>query len=406
MGFEAGQDMACKAWTATLGPFRETAHSQVYGRGGGRSEQQADRPRSPWLGDFVHFDGDMLRLDGRAIEPFLRACGMKPRRWRPTRKIAQAFAAAAKCHVSPSGRSFWGVVDSQDEDLCSNFDFGAGAGQVLTAIGAASALVELDPSGKIVVANQGFWKDLGYDLAEIKGKHHDMFVEPGSALSSQTLRVLGQAPPRREQCRRIQAHWQGRQGNVASCFLHPGHRPVGKAGESRHDRDGRGSWWQKQRRWRTKPKSTRFPGVSPFFGFFPRWDDSPRPTRRCSNCQATGSRKFEVARTAFSSIRLTLRAKPTASSGANSVAAKGSTEEYKRVGKGGKEVGILSRLQSDRRPGRPGRQSRQFHELHHRARRVRRTDRRRLRPPRQRRSAAAHRDAVGARPGKIPLATG
>ena len=59
------------------------------------------------------------------------------------------------------------------------FDFGAGAGQVLTAIGSASALVELDPSGKIVAANERFCKDLGYDLAEIKGKHHDMFVEPG-----------------------------------------------------------------------------------------------------------------------------------------------------------------------------------------------------------------------------------
>ncbi len=65
------------------------------------------------------------------------------------------------------------------------FDFGAGAGQVLTAIGSASALVELDPSGKIVAANERFCKDLGYDLAEIKGKHHDMFVEPGSAESSE-----------------------------------------------------------------------------------------------------------------------------------------------------------------------------------------------------------------------------
>ncbi|MCK1298560.1 MULTISPECIES: PAS domain-containing methyl-accepting chemotaxis protein [unclassified Bradyrhizobium] len=51
------------------------------------------------------------------------------------------------------------------------------AGQI-AAIEKAQAVIEFDMDGTIVTANENFLGALGYSLAEIKGKHHSMFVEP------------------------------------------------------------------------------------------------------------------------------------------------------------------------------------------------------------------------------------
>jgi methyl-accepting chemotaxis protein len=46
------------------------------------------------------------------------------------------------------------------------------------AIGKSQAVIEFNLDGTIITANENFLKALGYTLAEIKGKHHSMFVEP------------------------------------------------------------------------------------------------------------------------------------------------------------------------------------------------------------------------------------
>ncbi|HEY4066558.1 MAG TPA: PAS domain-containing protein, partial [Burkholderiaceae bacterium] len=51
------------------------------------------------------------------------------------------------------------------------------AGQ-LQAIDKALAVIEFGLDGKILGANDNFLKTLGYSLAEIKGQHHSMFVDP------------------------------------------------------------------------------------------------------------------------------------------------------------------------------------------------------------------------------------
>lgn len=51
------------------------------------------------------------------------------------------------------------------------------AGQ-LEAIGKAQAVIEFTMDGKILTANENFCKAMGYSLAEIKGQHHSMFVDP------------------------------------------------------------------------------------------------------------------------------------------------------------------------------------------------------------------------------------
>ncbi|MBR0991218.1 PAS domain-containing methyl-accepting chemotaxis protein [Bradyrhizobium japonicum] len=51
------------------------------------------------------------------------------------------------------------------------------AGQI-AAIDKAQAVIEFNMDGTIITANANFLGALGYSLAEIKGKHHSMFVEP------------------------------------------------------------------------------------------------------------------------------------------------------------------------------------------------------------------------------------
>jgi methyl-accepting chemotaxis protein len=48
----------------------------------------------------------------------------------------------------------------------------------ISAIGRAQAVIEFNMDGTIVTANENFLKALGYSLGEIQGKHHSMFVEP------------------------------------------------------------------------------------------------------------------------------------------------------------------------------------------------------------------------------------
>ena len=56
---------------------------------------------------------------------------------------------------------------------------------VLEALGRSLAVIEFEPNGTILSANENFCKALGYSLAEIKGQHHSMFVEPDFARSAE-----------------------------------------------------------------------------------------------------------------------------------------------------------------------------------------------------------------------------
>lgn len=51
------------------------------------------------------------------------------------------------------------------------------AGQ-LDAIGKSQAVIEFNLDGSIISANQNFLNAMGYSLAEVKGHHHSMFVDP------------------------------------------------------------------------------------------------------------------------------------------------------------------------------------------------------------------------------------
>ncbi|HAU77121.1 MAG TPA: chemotaxis protein, partial [Agrobacterium sp.] len=66
----------------------------------------------------------------------------------------------------------------------SVLDRGANAFAVLAALSKSQAIIEFDLSGKILAANENFCRALGYELSEILGRHHSMFVEPAVMASA------------------------------------------------------------------------------------------------------------------------------------------------------------------------------------------------------------------------------
>ncbi|SNS42731.1 PAS domain S-box-containing protein, partial [Tistlia consotensis] len=55
---------------------------------------------------------------------------------------------------------------------------------MLSAIGKSQAVIEFGLDGKVITANENFLKTLGYELAEIKGRHHSIFVDPAERESA------------------------------------------------------------------------------------------------------------------------------------------------------------------------------------------------------------------------------
>jgi methyl-accepting chemotaxis protein len=77
--------------------------------------------------------------------------------------------------LDESGKPFGVVKFATDitAQRLKNADF---AGQI-DAIGKSQAVIEFSMDGTIITANDNFLNAVGYSLAEIKGKHHGMFVE-------------------------------------------------------------------------------------------------------------------------------------------------------------------------------------------------------------------------------------
>lgn len=64
------------------------------------------------------------------------------------------------------------------------FGFGSDAKAILAAMNRSQAIIEFDLTGKILTANANFCAALGYELREIVGQHHRMFVDPAEASSA------------------------------------------------------------------------------------------------------------------------------------------------------------------------------------------------------------------------------
>lgn len=72
------------------------------------------------------------------------------------------------------------AVNSEQQQL-------AEAQSQLAAVNRAFAVIEFEPNGKILYANENFLNTVGYSLNEIKGQHHRIFVESSYAQSPEYL---------------------------------------------------------------------------------------------------------------------------------------------------------------------------------------------------------------------------
>ena len=68
--------------------------------------------------------------------------------------------------------------------MFSSMGMGDDSKSVLAAIDKSLAIIEFDLTGKILAANANFCQAMGYEAAEIVGKHHSMFVDPDYARSA------------------------------------------------------------------------------------------------------------------------------------------------------------------------------------------------------------------------------
>jgi methyl-accepting chemotaxis protein len=68
--------------------------------------------------------------------------------------------------------------------MLANIFSGRDAAAILTALDKSQAIIEFKTDGTIITANANFLNAMGYTLDEIKGKHHSMFVEPAYRESS------------------------------------------------------------------------------------------------------------------------------------------------------------------------------------------------------------------------------
>ncbi len=69
------------------------------------------------------------------------------------------------------------------ENRCGHFFLVQQFRCILTALSKSAAMIEFDLDGNILNANENFCRALGYELTEIKGKHHRMFVDPAESAS-------------------------------------------------------------------------------------------------------------------------------------------------------------------------------------------------------------------------------
>jgi methyl-accepting chemotaxis protein len=95
---------------------------------------------------------------------------------RATIKIGKwTFDLVAQPLKHPDGTRAGTVVEWSDASVrLQNLDYSA----QVAAIGRSQAVIEFNLDGTIVTANDNFLNALGYSLPEIQGKHHSMFVPP------------------------------------------------------------------------------------------------------------------------------------------------------------------------------------------------------------------------------------
>ncbi|MDZ4088657.1 MAG: PAS domain S-box protein [Tabrizicola sp.] len=130
----------------------------------------------------------MFLIDTTADDPDYRAF------WESLR--AGGFHTGEYCRRSKSGGRVWlqatyNAILGADGKVAKVIKFATDISQTkraaletagrIAAIDRAQAVIEFDPTGRILTANQNFLAVVGYRLEEIVGQHHSLFMPPGEA---------------------------------------------------------------------------------------------------------------------------------------------------------------------------------------------------------------------------------
>ena len=101
-------------------------------------------------------------------------------------------------------------------------DFGGDAKRLLKAFSRSLAIIEFDPTGKIIAANENYCRLLGYEPADIKGKSHAALVGADYAQSAEYKEFwakIGRGEGFVSECKRVAK-------NGKEVWLHASYNPV------------------------------------------------------------------------------------------------------------------------------------------------------------------------------------
>ena len=89
---------------------------------------------------------------------------------------------ATKLKLGDKQYSVWSMVDGENmlmawQDVTESTEELINLRGQITALGRSQAVIEFDVEGNILTANDNFCGAIGYSLSEIQGRHHSMFVE-------------------------------------------------------------------------------------------------------------------------------------------------------------------------------------------------------------------------------------
>ncbi|HKB00762.1 MAG TPA: methyl-accepting chemotaxis protein [Gemmataceae bacterium] len=120
--------------------------------------------------------------DPRTVEKMLRTPAALPHQ---TEFAFGAITLQARINAipGPAGEALGYIVNWEDVTYRRKLELDS-AGQI-AAIGKVQAVIELAPDGTVTAANDIFLRLMGYNLDEVKGRPHTMFVDPGFATGTE-----------------------------------------------------------------------------------------------------------------------------------------------------------------------------------------------------------------------------
>jgi len=81
------------------------------------------------------------------------------------------------------------ALKTMQEALLENERTAMAAKGKIAAIDKSQAVIEFNLDGTVRSANDSFLRTMGYSLADIKGQHHSLFVEPAHRSSPHHLQT-------------------------------------------------------------------------------------------------------------------------------------------------------------------------------------------------------------------------